>query len=405
MTDRTTDTSSISRPQALTDAGPPVLGIIGGGQLARMTAMAALRLGYRSVVLERSADCPAAATAECLVGDWNSADDLFRLAESVDVLTLENEFVDAAHLAKLEAAGHKLWPTSRSIALVQDKLIQKQTLLDAGIPVPGMRGIADLAELESAVAELGLPLVLKARRNGYDGKGNATIRTREDMASAWQQLRGDQGNALYVEEFCPFVSELAVVITRGLDGATVVYPLVETVQKDHVCNIVRAPAMVAKDIAAQAKQIALGAIEAVGAVGTFAVEMFLRNDGGIVVNELAPRVHNSGHYTIEACACSQFENHVRAVLGLPLGSSHMVSPHAVMVNLLGKYQGTGTALGLDRALAVAGANLHLYGKTTTSAGRKMGHVTALGKTPEEAERAAVACADAIIFQPASSHDA
>jgi 5-(carboxyamino)imidazole ribonucleotide synthase len=133
--------------------------------------------------------------------------------------------------------------------------------------------------------------------------------------------------------------------------------------------------------------------------------MFLRNDDGIVVNELAPRVHNSGHYTIEACACSQFENHVRAVLGLPLGSSHMVSPHAVMVNLLGKHQGTGTALGLDRALSVAGANLHLYGKTTTSAGRKMGHVTALGKTPKEAEHAAVGCAEAISFQPVSSHDA
>jgi len=399
MTERTTDVPSPSRPQTVAEAKTPVLGIIGGGQLARMTAMAALRLGYHSIVLERSAECPAAATAECLVGDWDSVADLFRLAERVDVLTLENEFVDAGYLAKLEAAGHKLWPTSRSIALVQDKLIQKQTLLDAGIPVPGMRGVADLAELESTAAELGFPLVLKARRNGYDGKGNATIRTRDDIAGAWQQLRGDQGNALYVEEFCPFVSEVAVVITRGHDGATVIYPLVETVQRDHVCNIVRAPALVAESIATQAKQIALGAIEAVEAVGTFAVEMFLKNDGGVVVNELAPRVHNSGHYTIEACACSQFENHVRAVLGLPLGSSHMVAPHAVMVNLLGKYQGTGTALGLDRALAVSGANLHLYGKTTTSAGRKMGHVTALGRTAEEAESAAVNCAEAISFQP------
>ncbi|MGA0854866.1 MAG: 5-(carboxyamino)imidazole ribonucleotide synthase, partial [Luteolibacter sp.] len=287
----------------------------------------------------------------------------------------------------------------------QDKLIQKQTLLDAGIPVPGMRGIADLTELESAVAELGLPLVLKARRNGYDGKGNATIRTRDEIASAWQQLGGDRGNALYVEEFCPFVSELAVVITRGLDGATVVYPLVETVQSNHVCNIVRAPALVANDVAEEAQRIALGAIEAVGAVGTFAVEMFLKSDGSVVVNELAPRVHNSGHYTIEACACSQFENHVRAVLGLPLGSPHMVAPHAVMVNLLGKYEGSGVALGLDHALAVAGANLHLYGKTKVSAGRKMGHVTALGKTAEEAERAAVDCAEAISFQSTSGHNA
>ncbi len=389
----------------MAETNRPVLGIIGGGQLARMTAMAALRLGYRSIVLERSADCPAAATAECLVGDWNSADDLFRLAERVDVLTLENEFVDAGLLARLEAAGHKLWPSSRSIALVQDKLVQKQTLQNAGIPVPSMRELGDVSQLEAAVAELGLPLVLKARRNGYDGKGNATIRTREDIPDAWNQLRGDQGNQLYVEEFYPFERELAVVITRSRDGGTVVYPVVETVQRDHVCNIVRAPALVGGDVAARAAEIALRSIEAVGAVGTFAVEMFLRNDGGIVVNELAPRVHNSGHYTIEACACSQFENHVRAVLGLPLGASHMVAPHAVMVNLLGKYQGSGVALGLDRALAVAGANLHLYGKTSSSAGRKMGHVTALGKTPEDAERAALDCADAISFQPTPRNDA
>lgn len=389
----------------MAETNRPVLGIIGGGQLARMTAMAALRLGYRSIVLERSADCPAVATAECLVGDWNSADDLFRLAERVDVLTLENEFVDAGLLARLEAAGHKLWPSSRSIALVQDKLVQKQTLQNAGIPVPSMRELGDVSQLEAVVAELGLPLVLKARRNGYDGKGNATIRTREDIPDAWNQLRGDQGNQLYVEEFYPFERELAVVITRSRDGGTVVYPVVETVQRDHVCNIVRAPALVGGDVAARAAEIALRSIEAVGAVGTFAVEMFLRNDGGIVVNELAPRVHNSGHYTIEACACSQFENHVRAVLGLPLGASHMVAPHAVMVNLLGKYQGSGVALGLDRALAVAGANLHLYGKTSSSAGRKMGHVTALGKTPEDAERAALDCADAISFQPTPRNDA
>jgi 5-(carboxyamino)imidazole ribonucleotide synthase len=405
MIDQTTDSPSQSLPQTMAETNRPVLGIIGGGQLARMTAMAALRLGYRSIVLERSADCPAAATAECLVGDWNSADDLFRLAERVDVLTLENEFVDAGLLARLEAAGHKLWPSSRSIALVQDKLVQKQTLQNAGIPVPSMRELGDVSQLEAAVAELGLPLVLKARRNGYDGKGNATIRTREDIPDAWNQLRGDQGNQLYVEEFYPFERELAVVITRSRDGGTVVYPVVETVQRDHVCNIVRAPALVGGDVAARAAEIALRSIEAVGAVGTFAVEMFLRNDGGIVVNELAPRVHNSGHYTIEACACSQFENHVRAVLGLPLGASHMVAPHAVMVNLLGKYQGSGVALGLDRALAVAGANLHLYGKTSSSAGRKMGHVTALGKTPEDAERAALDCADAISFQPTPRNDA
>jgi 5-(carboxyamino)imidazole ribonucleotide synthase len=376
----------------------PRLGIIGGGQLARMTAMSALQLGCNVVVLERNPYSPAATLAtHSLVGDWNTVEALLGLASQVDVITLENEFVDANHLRALEDAGHVVWPNSQTLALVQDKFTQKQTLQAAGLPIPRMCATDELQDLERAISQLGLPLVLKARRNAYDGKGNATIRTRDDIAAAWEKLGGNAGNPLYAEEFCDFTSELAVIITRGRNGESAIYPVVETVQENHICHLVRAPAAVSPEIANRAANIARRAVETVGAVGSFGVEMFLTRGGEIVVNELAPRVHNSGHYTIEACACSQFENHVRAVLGLPLGSTRMVAPAAAMVNLLGNIHAAGRAGGLDQALAVPGAHLHLYGKAMSGEGRKMGHVTALGETLAEAEQAAVECASKIHF--------
>lgn len=376
----------------------PRLGIIGGGQLARMTTIAAQQLGCDVVILENNRLSPAATFAShSIIGDWNTPDALLKLASQVDVITLENEFVDSELLHSLELAGHKVWPSSRTLLLIQDKFTQKQTLYAAGLPGPEMRATDDLAELSAAIAELGLPVVLKARRNAYDGKGNATIRTEAEIESAWQQLGGHLGNPLYVEQFCPFVTELAVIVTRGHDGKTAIYPVVETVQKDHICHLVRAPAMVAPEIAVRAAETACRAIEAVGAVGSFGVEMFLTNSGEILLNELAPRVHNSGHYTIEACVCSQFENHVRAVLGLPLGTTRMIAPAAVMVNLLGSKHAPAEITGLHQALAVPGAHVHLYGKAMSGVGRKMGHVTALGESLTDAEIAATTAAETITF--------
>lgn len=376
----------------------PRLGIIGGGQLARMTTIAAQQLGCEVVVLEKNRLSPAATFAShSIIGDWNTPEALSQLASQVDVITLENEFVDASLLAGLEQAGHEVWPGSRTLALVQDKFIQKQTLQSAGLPIPEIRAADREQDVLDAITTLGLPVMLKARRNAYDGKGNATIRTLADVAPAWNRLGGNDGNPLYVEAFCAFAAELAVIITRGKDGATAVYPVVETVQENHVCRLVLAPAAVAEDTAARAAEVARRAIEAVDAVGSFGVEMFLTNDGGIVVNELAPRVHNSGHYTIEACVCSQFENHVRAVLGLPLGSTRLVAPAAAMVNLLGVARAPGRVGGLPGALAIPGARVHLYGKAMSGAGRKMGHVTALADTLADAEQTALDAASQIRF--------
>lgn len=376
----------------------PALGIIGGGQLARMTAMAALRLGCEVSVLERQTFGPAANLAtHFITGDWNDPATLRAFAAHVDVVTFENEFVDAASLIALEEAGVPLFPTSASLVIVQDKLRQKEALQAAGLPVAPSVATATRADVTRAAEAWGWPLVLKARRDAYDGKGNATLRSAADVDVAWERLGGDRGRALYVERFCPFVAELAIITTRGRDGRTVSYPVVETVQRDHICHVVKAPADVPADVAARVQAVAERAIEAVGAVGSFGVELFLQSDGEVVVNELAPRVHNSGHYTIEACACSQFENHVRAVMGWPLGDTTMRAPAAVMINLLGTGVGSGWPSGLADALGASDATVHLYGKRTSSPGRKMGHVTALGATLALAERAAVRAASRLTF--------
>lgn len=375
----------------------PRLGIIGGGQLARMTALAALPLGCEVVVLEKNPLSPGARLAPLsIVGDWEDPDVLRELAERVDVVTLENEFVPAEALRSLEGRRHGLYPTAATLALIQDKLEQKETLTQAGVPVPRFLPVESAEDLREVGRTWGWPLVLKARRNGYDGKGNVTVRSEGETAAAWVRL-GGAARALYVEEFWPFAQELAVIITRGRSGETAAYPLVETLQRNHVCHEVRVPAEVTPGTAARAVELAQRAVAAVGAVGSFGVEMFLSTTGEIAVNELAPRVHNSGHYTIEACVCSQFENHVRAVFGWPLGSTRLVRPAAVMLNLLGERDGSGQVQGLPEALAVEGAHVHLYGKAASGIGRKLGHVTALGDSLAEARAIAARAAGTLRF--------
>jgi len=375
----------------------PRLGIIGGGQLARMLALAAAPLGCRVVVVEKQADCPAAGvSAEVLAGDWNDPAILLNLAARVDVVTLENEFVNTAALEALEAAGHRLYPAVVTMRQVQDKLVQKQTLQAAGLAVAEFAAVESPEALREVGRKLGWPLVLKARRNGYDGKGNYTLRSEGEIEAAWTALGGGR-NSLYAEAFCPYVRELAVMITRGRDGAVVEYPVVETVQREHICHIVRVPAELPVAVARRAAEMAHRAMEAFNGVGSFGVEMFLLADGRVFINEMAPRVHNSGHYTIEACDCSQFENHVRAVLGWPLGSTALRRPGAAMVNLLGAGPGNGWPAGWQPALTVRGAHVHVYGKAASSKGRKMGHVTALGDSAGAAEALARQAAEGLQF--------
>lgn len=390
MTERDTapdDTSTITYPA--------LVAILGGGQLARMTAEAASRLGIEVAILEREAHSPAGRiAARELTGAWDDHAKLLELAQGALAVTLENEFVDAPSLTWLREQGVAVYPTGRTLALVQDKLAQKEFMRGAGIPTPRFAEVAERANVERAGQEWGWPLLLKARRDSYDGYGNATLRGPEEIDAACARL-GYPQRALYVEAWVPFERELAVMVARGRDGACVVYPVVETVQRDHICHIVRAPAPIPAEVAERAAGIAQRAVEAIEGVGVFGVELFQTEAGEILYNEIAPRPHNSGHYTIEGCVTSQFENHLRAVLGLPLGSVALTAPAAVMVNILGCGGGQTRAEGLTEALRVAGAHIHIYGKLASRRGRKMGHVTALGDTMADAESRALAAADAL----------
>jgi 5-(carboxyamino)imidazole ribonucleotide synthase len=374
---------------------PALVGILGGGQLARMTAEAASTLGIEVAILEHEANSPAGRiAAREVTGAWTDEATLAALAKDALAVTLENEFVEVAALEWLAARGIAVFPTARMLATVQDKLLQKQHMRAADVPVPEFAEVTDTDDILAAGERWGWPLVLKARRNGYDGYGNATLRGPEDIAAACARL-GWPERTLLVEAWAPFTRELAVMVARGRDGACVVYPVVETVQRNHICHIVRAPATGDVAMLARAAAIARQAVETIDGIGVFGVELFELADDSILYNEIAPRPHNSGHYTIEGCVTSQFENHLRAVLGLPLGSAAMVAPAAVMVNLLGARTGPARADGLADALAIPGAHVHIYGKLASRIGRKMGHVTALGATVAEAETTARKAADAI----------
>ncbi len=378
-------------------AYPGRVAILGGGQLARMTAEAAARLGLEVAILEREPGSPAARmAARALVGAWDDREALLALAEDALVVTLENEFVDAEGLAWLAKQGVAIFPTARTLALIQDKLEQKRFMAAAGVLVPAFRAVEGAEDVERAGQEWSWPVVLKARRNGYDGYGNATLRGPEEIVPALERL-GWPERGLLVERWVPFERELAVMVARGQGGECAVYPVVETVQRNHICHVVRAPASVAGEVAARAASVARHAVEAIGGIGVFGVELFLTAEGDVIYNEIAPRPHNSGHYTIEGCHTSQFENHLRAVLGLPLGDTSLVAPAAVMVNLLGMRTGPARAEGLATALAVPGAHIHVYGKTASRVGRKMGHVTALGDTLAQAEERARRAAEAIVL--------
>lgn len=369
---------------------PPVLGILGGGQLARMTAYAAFRLGLHLHIFDAHGGSPAGEIAHReVVGDVTDHDALIAFGRDCDVVTLESEFVNEKHLAALEAAGVRVHPGSACLALIQDKLVQKQTLLNAGIPVAPFRGVESVEEVIEAGAELGWPLVLKSRRNGYDGYGNATLRSPDDVAEGWRRITSSaERQELYVEAFVPFERELATMVARSTVGEVRLYPIVDTVQVGHICHRVSAPAQVPDPVAERAGEMARAAVEAVGGVGVTGVEMFLLSNGEVIVNELAPRPHNSGHYTIEGCTTSQFENHLRGVMGWPLGDTGLRAPGVVMVNILGREDAEGWAENYPEVLDDPAAHLHLYGKRHSRKGRKMGHITVLASTVEEAiERA------------------
>jgi len=372
---------------------PLRVGILGGGQLARMTADAARRLGLDTVVIDPQEDAPAGQVTRQIVGPLTRGDALEQLARQIDLATLENEFVDLEALTYLAHHGVMVRPSIHTFELILDKLRQRECMTAAGLSTTPFAAIASPADAEAFGARHGWPVVLKTRSQGYDGRGVAIAREPGEVAAAWRRLGAGQ-RALLAEGFVSFEREIAVMVVRNAHGDVVAYPVVETVQEDYVCRLVRAPADLAPAVADRARAVATSAVAAIEGIGVHGVELFLGADGVVSVNEIAPRPHNSGHYTMDACATSQFENHLRAVVGLPLGPVEMVAPAAVMVNLLASRTGNSDGLHTG-ALVRDGAWVHLYGKRELRPGRKMGHVTALGATVDEAEGRATAAARAL----------
>jgi len=360
-----------------------------------MTSYAALRFGFQVAIFERVANSPAAQLSQLnFVGAWHDSAKLAEFAQVCSVITLENEFVNASVLHHLQSLGTPVYPTAETLACIQDKLIQKQTLQTAGVAVAPFQSIGSKADAQAFAEQHGYPFVLKARREGYDGYGNRTVRSEAEIEPAMIAL-GYPNRQLMAEAFVKFKAELATMVARNTQGEMVIYPVVETLQENHICKAVKAPAPFASDILEKAASVAQKAITVLNGVGIFGVEMFLCEDGRVLINELAPRPHNSGHYTIEACVTSQFENHLRAILGYPLGSPEMLTQAAVMVNLLGKRNAPVELSSLPCALQYPHAKVHIYGKADSRIGRKMGHITVVGNSMEECWHQAHAAAAAI----------
>jgi 5-(carboxyamino)imidazole ribonucleotide synthase len=355
------------------------IGLIGGGQLGKMTAQAAREMGFAIYVLDPQTQCPAASIADKhIIGSLYDSVKIRELAQLSDVLTYEIEHVDIDTLKQLYDQGYPIYPSPYLLEIIQDKWRQKETLAKNGIPVPKFQAIDSLnAEF---LAQATFPLVQKARRGGYDGKGVAILHSPNDLNKALSAPS-------MIEEFVAFKKELAIMIARDKQGQIACYPVVEMIFDDrtNICDIVAAPAHISAELAEQAKNIAIDAICALDGIGVFGVEMFLTQDDKILVNEIAPRPHNSGHYTIEACLTSQFEQLVRIISDLPLGSPRLLMP-AVMLNLLGEagYQGRPVITGLAETLAIAGLSFHFYDKTMTRPFRKMGHITLLADEIDKA---------------------
>ncbi len=366
------------------------IGIVGGGQLARMMADPAKKLDITLTAIDPTPNSPAGQVAEEITADFNDEKALRDLAKNSDVITVEIEVTNEEGLKNLleefNKSGVPVHPSPNTISIIQDKLLQKQFLKKNNIPTPEFIEVKDREEILNAAKELRYPLVLKARTGAYDGRGNALIKNENEVEIALDKL---PRRKLYVEKFVPFTKELAVIVARNTEGEIVTYPVVETIHKNNILRYLLSPARIDKKIAEKAKQLAIDTIQHLKGAGVFGIEMFLTKDGKVLINEIAPRVHNSGHHTIEANKTSQFAQHIRAITGMPLGPVDVTSPAAVMINILGERKGKSDPKGIEEAEKIPGVKVHIYGKHETKPERKMGHITALGKTVDEAYNKAI----------------
>ncbi len=369
---------------------PGKIGIIGGGQLGRMLTMEAKRMGYHVTVLDPNPKSPAGQVSDLQINaGFSDAQQIENLAKATDVMTYEFEHINADILCELEKKGFRIIPSGHTLKNIQNKYKQKSLLMNGGLPVPKFWKAESMEDIECIIREHGLPFFIKSSYGAYDGKGNYLIRSKEDAIKALEVL----GNhSFYVEEYMDFEKEISVIAAVDTKGNKVTYPLVENLHQESILRLTKAPADINDSIEKQALTIVDRVMALLNDQGVFCIEMFLDKGGKLYINEIAPRPHNSGHYTIEACLTSQYEQLLRVMTGMPLGSAKLLSP-CVMINILGNIKIEAGADyfidGIDKILSQEQSYIHLYGKDKVSKLKKLGHITVLRDTVECAQKAAL----------------
>jgi 5-(carboxyamino)imidazole ribonucleotide synthase len=362
---------------------PICVGIIGGGQLGKMIAHEARRMSLKVIVLDPTEGCPASRIAdEQIVANFKDENAIMRLAAKCDVLTYEIELANSAALKELETKSYPVRPAPETLHIIQNKYRQKLFLREHNIDVPDFELVRSEDHLYELCKKFGFPMMLKACENSYDGRGNFLITSNSRVHEAFNYFAKSE---VMAEKFVSFAKEISIMVARNPSGQITSFPVAENIHKKSILDTSIVPARISHKVELKAKRMAEMTMEVLQGAGIFGIEMFVTKKGDVLVNEIAPRPHNSGHYTNEACSVSQFEQHLRAVLNLPLSRPELLCP-AVMVNILGNERSSGSYVieGLTRLLSVPGVKLYVYGKKTSKPGRKLGHITATGRTVKEA---------------------
>jgi 5-(carboxyamino)imidazole ribonucleotide synthase len=357
---------SISRPVRL--------GIVGGGQLGKMMAFEAKRMFMKVIILDPSKDCPASSLADKLIiGDFSDAQKIYDLSSEVDIITYEIELANATALNNLEESGFLVHPSPKTLSIIQNKYRQKKFLRENMITVPDFELVSSEEQLMYYCSNSGFPVLLKACEDSYDGRGNYLIRSENEISKALIYFSGRQ---CMVEKFVNFKKEISIMVARNLSGNISYFPIAENIHENHILKTSIIPARISKETEGKAIDLAIMTMKSLKGSGIFGIEMFVDEEDNVLINEIAPRPHNSGHYSIEACSISQFEQHIRAILDYTLLQPTLLSD-AVMINILGpdNYTGPYEIAGIDELFAIPGAKIHIYGKLETKPNRKLGHVT------------------------------
>ena len=360
---------------------PIRLGIVGGGQLGKMMAFEAKRMFMKVIILDPNKDCPASSLADKLIiGDFSDEQKIYDLSKEVDIITFEIELANATALNNLEESGFVVHPSPKTLSIIQNKYRQKKFLRENMITVPDFELVSSKEQLMDYCSNSGFPVLLKACEDSYDGRGNYLIKSEIEIGKALAYFSGRQ---IMVEKFVNFKKEISIMVARNSSGTISYFPIAENIHEDHILKTSIIPARISKETEGKAIDLAIKTMKSLKGSGIFGIEMFVDEDDNVLINEIAPRPHNSGHYSIEACSISQFEQHIRAILNYPLLQPILLS-NAVMINILGpnNYTGPYEITGIDELFGIPGVKIHIYGKLETKPRRKLGHVTIVSNNPD-----------------------